>query len=200
MRFSQFPSFRKLAGVAMAIAILPVAVACDNQTTEPVATDVETPVADGEMDTEAGADTEAGTIVEVATENGSFNTLVSALQAANLADTLNGAGPYTVFAPTDEAFASLPEGVLDKLLLPENEAVLTEILTYHVVPETIMAADATTSTVATVEGEDLNLVAENGAVTVNEVPVSTADVMASNGVIHVIDSVLVPPSVDVSAL
>ena len=200
MRFSQLPSFKKLAGVAAAIAILPIAVACDTQTTEPIATDVETPAVDDEMETPADPNLEAGTIVEVATENGSFNTLVSALQAANLVDTLDGAGPYTVFAPTDEAFASLPEGVLDSLLLPENEAILTEILTYHVVPETIMAADATTGTVATVEGTDLDLVAEKGAVTVNEVPVSTADVMASNGVIHVIDSVLIPPSVDVSAL
>ena len=200
MRFSQFPSFRKLAGVAAAITILPIAVACDTETTDTVATDVETPAVEGEVEPAVDPSAEAGTIVEVATENGSFNTLVSALQAANLVDTLNGAGPYTVFAPTDEAFDSLPEGVLDQLLLPENEAVLTEILTYHVVPETIMAADAATGTVATVEGSDLDVVAENGAVAVNEVPVSTADVMASNGVIHVIDSVLLPPSVDVSAL
>lgn len=195
MRFSQF-SLKKFAGVAAAIAILPVAVACDTATTEEPDVAVE--------ETEVPADTEVvaegDTIVDVAAANGSFNTLVAAIDAAGLTETLSGEGPYTVFAPTDDAFAALPDGVLDNLLLPENQEVLTQILTYHVVPGEVLAADVTTGPAATVEGSELDLVAEGGTVTVNEATVSTPDVTASNGVIHVIDSVLVPASVDVSAL
>lgn len=201
MRFSRF-SPKKLAGVAAAIAILPVAVACDTATTEPDVAVEETEV--GETEVEAPVDTdpavEGDTIVDVATANGSFNTLVAAIEAAGLTETLSDEGPYTVFAPTDEAFAALPEGVLDSLLLPENQEVLAQILTYHVVPGEVLAADVTTGPAATVEGSELDLVADGGTVTVNGATVSTADVVASNGVIHVIDTVLVPESVDVSAL
>ena len=198
MRFSQF-SLKKFAGIAAAIAILPVAVACDTATETPdVAveeTEVEAPMEDAE------ADMMGDTIVDVAVANGSFDTLVAALEAAGLADTLNGEGPFTVFAPTDEAFAALPEGVLDALLLlPENSDTLTEILTYHVVSGEVMAADVVTGPATALNEDDLALVSEAGVVTVNGVEVSTADVAASNGVIHVIDSVLVPESVDVSAL
>ena len=200
MRFSQF-SLKKLAGVAAAIAILPVAVACDTATTEPDVAVEDTEVLE---DTEGLEDTEVTsegeTIVDVAVANGSFNTLVTAVEAAGLAETLNDEGPYTVFAPTDEAFAALPEGVLDSLLLPENQEILAQILAYHVVPGEVLAADVTTGPAATVEGSNLDLVSEEGSVTVNGATVTTADVTASNGVIHVIDTVLIPESVDVSAL
>ena len=196
MRFSQF-SLKKFAGIAAAIAILPVAVACDTATETPDVAVEETEV-EAPMETEA--DAMGDTIVDVATANGSFNTLVTALGAADLAEMLSDEGPYTVFAPTDEAFAALPEGLLDTLLLPENKATLTEILSYHVVPGEVMAADVVTGPAATANGAELDLVSEGGTVTVNGTPVTTADVMASNGVIHVIDEVLVPESVDVSAL
>jgi uncharacterized surface protein with fasciclin (FAS1) repeats len=129
----------------------------------------------------------AGDIVAVASENPDFSTLVAAISAADLASTLQGTGPFTVFAPTNEAFAALPAGVLDALLLPENVDVLTQILTYHVVSGAVLA------------GQDIALSTEGG-VAVNSVPVVTADVVASNGVIHVIGTVLLPPGLDVSTL
>jgi uncharacterized surface protein with fasciclin (FAS1) repeats len=116
-----------------------------------------------------------------------------------LVDTLNGEGPFTVFAPTDEAFAALPAGVLDALLLPENKDVLTQILTYHVVPGEVLAADVTDGDVATVEGQSVTLSTADG-VTVNGANVIQADVVTSNGVIHAIDAVLLPPGVDPAAL
>jgi len=141
----------------------------------------------------------AGTIVDVAAANPDFSTLVAAVKAAGLAETLSGAGPFTVFAPTNEAFAALPKGLVDKLLLPANKATLTKILTYHVVPGKVMAADVKAGDVATVEGSKITL-ATTGGVTVNGAKVTATDVNASNGVIHVIDQVLVPPGVDVSKL
>jgi uncharacterized surface protein with fasciclin (FAS1) repeats len=143
--------------------------------------------------------TSAGTIVEVASADGSFATLVAAVTAADLAETLSGAGPFTVFAPTDAAFAALPEGVLDALLLPENKAVLAQILTYHVVSGMVMAADVKDGDVATVEGQTIKLSTAEG-VTVNGATVVVADVAASNGVIHAIDAVILPPGVDVAKL
>jgi uncharacterized surface protein with fasciclin (FAS1) repeats len=142
---------------------------------------------------------EPGTIVEVASSNPDFETLVAAVTAAGLAETLSGEGPFTVFAPTDEAFEALPEGVLDALLLPENKDALTSILTYHVVSGEVMAADVTAGDVPTVEGSTIAITTDGG-VKVNEANVTTTDVDASNGVIHVIDAVLVPSSVDVAAL
>ncbi len=142
---------------------------------------------------------EPGTIVEVASSNPDFETLVAAVTAAGLAETLSGEGPFTVFAPTDEAFEALPEGVLDALLLPENKDALTSILTYHVVSGEVMAADVTAGDVPTVEGSTIAITTDGG-VKVNEATVTATDVDASNGVIHVIDAVLVPPTVDVAAL
>lgn len=139
-----------------------------------------------------------GTIVDVAVAN-NFSTLVAAVTAADLVATLSGEGPFTVFAPTDEAFAALPEGVLEALLLPENKAVLAQILTYHVVAGMVMAADVTDGDVPTVEGKTIALSTAMG-VTVNGANVVTADVMASNGVVHAIDAVLLPPGLDVAAL
>ncbi len=144
-------------------------------------------------------ETTVGTIVDVAVGAGNFNTLVAAVTAADLVETLSGPGPFTVFAPTDEAFAALPAGVLDALLLPENKALLAQILTYHVVSGQIMAADVTDGDVATVEGQTIKL-ATMGGVTVNGAKVVAADVMASNGVIHAIDAVILPPGVDVAKL
>jgi uncharacterized surface protein with fasciclin (FAS1) repeats len=140
-----------------------------------------------------------GDIVAVASSNPDFSTLVAAVKAAGLVETLQGAGPFTVFAPTNEAFAALPAGVLDALLLPENKDTLVKILTYHVLPAKVMAADVTAGEVATVEGGTIDITTEGG-VKVNEANVTATDVAASNGVIHVIDAVLVPSDVDVSTL
>lgn len=142
---------------------------------------------------------EPGTIVDVVAGNADFETLVAAVTAADLVETLSGDGPFTVFAPTDDAFDGLPEGLLDALLLPENKDALTSILTYHVVSGEVMAADVTAGDVATVEGSTIAITTDGG-VMVNEANVVTTDVDASNGVIHVIDAVIVPPTVDVTAL
>ena len=144
-------------------------------------------------------ETTVGTIVDVAVAAGNFTTLVAAVTAADLVETLSGTGPFTVFAPTDEAFAALPAGVLDALLLPENKALLAQILTYHVVSGMVMAADVTDGDVATVEGSKIKL-STMGGVTVNGAKVVAADVAASNGVIHAIDAVILPPGVDVAKL
>jgi len=141
----------------------------------------------------------AGTIVDVAAANADFSTLVAAVKAAGLADTLSGPGPFTVFAPTNEAFAALPAGLVDKLLKPENKAVLAKILTYHVLASKVMAADVKDGKVATVEGGTITIDTMSG-VKVNDAKVVTTDIAASNGVIHVIDKVLVPAGVDVAAL
>lgn len=132
-------------------------------------------------------------IVEVAQSAGSFDTLVAAVSAADLVDTLKSEGPFTVFAPTDEAFAALPDGTVENLLKPENKDQLTAILTYHVLPGKVMAADVAGKnlTPATVNGKTLKVDGRNG-VTVDGANVVTADVAASNGVIHVIDKVLLP--------
>ena len=141
----------------------------------------------------------AGSIVDIASTTKDFSTLAAAVKAAGLVDTLKGTGPFTVFAPTDAAFAALPAGVLDALLLPENKDALAKILTYHVVPGEVMSGDIVDGDVATVEGQKITLSTANG-VTVNDAKVIQADVMASNGVIHAIDVVLLPPDVDVAAL
>jgi len=132
-------------------------------------------------------------IVETAVAAGSFNTLVAAVQAAGLVDTLKGEGPFTVFAPTDEAFAKLPEGTVNDLLKPENKDRLVSILTYHVVPGKVMSSDIAGKEmeVETVQGSTAEIDATNG-VTIDEATVTTADVEASNGVIHVIDTVIMP--------
>ena len=129
-------------------------------------------------------------IVDTAVNAGSFNTLVAAVKAANLVDTLKGAGPFTVFAPTDEAFAKLPQGTVDGLL--QDIPKLTKILTYHVVSGKVTAADVVKlNSAKTVEGTDVKIDASNG-VKVNNATVTTPDVAADNGVIHVIDTVLIP--------
>lgn len=131
-------------------------------------------------------------IVDTAVGAGSFTTLVAAVQAAGLVDTLKGDGPFTVFAPTDEAFAALPEGTVENLLLPENRETLVSILTYHVVPGAVLSTDLSNNMMAaTVNGADITIMTEDG-VTVNDASVVSADIIASNGVIHVIDQVILP--------
>lgn len=131
-------------------------------------------------------------IVETAVEAGSFKTLVAAVTAAGLAETLSGTGPFTVFAPTDEAFAKIPAATLTDLLKPENKEKLAGILTYHVVSGKVLAADAAKLTTAkTVNGQELKIDATDG-VKINDATVTTADVETSNGVIHIIDTVLMP--------
>ncbi|MES2813715.1 MAG: fasciclin domain-containing protein [Pseudomonadota bacterium] len=132
-------------------------------------------------------------IVDTAVANGSFNTLAAALTAAGLVETLKGEGPFTVFAPTDAAFAALPAGTVEDLLKPENKDKLTAILTYHVVAGKVMSTDLTEGMkAATVNGAEVTITLEGGA-KVNGAVISAADVAASNGVIHVIDSVILPP-------
>ncbi len=134
-----------------------------------------------------------GTIVDVAAGNDNFDTLVQAVQAAGLADTLSGDGPFTVFAPTDEAFSNLPAGALDALLEPENRDLLTEILTYHVVPDEVTSDELETGVVDTLNG-GLAVRVNPDQVIVNDASVVTPDVDASNGVIHAINRVLIPPA------
>ena len=133
-----------------------------------------------------------GDIVVVASGAGSFKTLVAAVKAAGLVETLQGKGPFTVFAPTDEAFAKLPPGTVEDLLKPENKEKLVAILTYHVVPGKVMAADVKTMMAKTVNGKELSITVVDGKVMVNTAKVIKTDVAASNGVIHVIDTVLIP--------
>ncbi|CAB4556461.1 unannotated protein [freshwater metagenome] len=149
--------------------------------------------------TEAMAE-EMGDIVAVATEAGSFSTLLAAVEAAGLVETLQGEGPFTVFAPTDEAFAALPAGVVDALLLPENQEILAAVLTYHVVSGKVLSADVAAGEVPSVQGEPITVTTDDGGVQVNGANVVAVDVEASNGVIHVIDAVILPPSLDLSAL
>lgn len=186
---------RTIAAIAVAAGLL--LTACSSTTSTETATEA-SPVASS-APADAAMPEAAGTIVDVASAGADFSTLVAALSAAGLVETLQGPGPFTVFAPTNAAFAALPAGVLDKLLLPENKDTLAKILTYHVVPGKVMAADITDGDVATVEGQTVTLSTADG-VTVNGAKVITADVMGSNGVIHVIDAVILPPDVDPAAL
>jgi uncharacterized surface protein with fasciclin (FAS1) repeats len=133
-------------------------------------------------------------IVDTAAGAGDFNTLVAAVEAAGLVETLKGEGPFTVFAPTDAAFAALPDGTVEDLLKPENKDKLTAILTYHVVAGKVMSGDIAEgdSMAASVQGQELMIKAGDG-VMINDSTVTTADIKTSNGVIHVIDKVLLPP-------
>ena len=140
------------------------------------------------------ADSQAGDIVDVAASNKSFSTLVAAVKAAGLVETLKGEGPYTVFAPTDEAFAKLPKGTLESLLKPENKQKLVAILTYHVVPGKVMAKDVKSGKVKTASGSSLKMKVSKKGVWVDNAKVVATDVKADNGVIHVIDTVILPKS------
>ena len=143
------------------------------------------------------AQTTPGTIVDVASSNSDFSTLVAAVSAADLVSTLQSAGPFTVFAPTNAAFAKLPAGTVNTLLKPENKAQLVSILTYHVVSGKVPASTVVTlngKSVATVQGASVRITVNGGKVKVNNANVTAVDIQASNGVIHVVDAVLMPPA------
>jgi uncharacterized surface protein with fasciclin (FAS1) repeats len=131
-------------------------------------------------------------VVEIAAGNKDFSTLVAAVKAAGLAETLSGKGPFTVFAPTDAAFAKLPKGTVEDLLKPENKAKLAAILTYHVVGAKVMAADVKPGKVKTVNGKEFEVKVADGKVTVDGATVVKTDIVGTNGVIHVIDAVILP--------
>ena len=136
-------------------------------------------------------------IVDIAASNADFETLVAAVKAAGLVDTLKGEGPFTVFAPTDEAFAKLPEGTVASLLKPENKDKLVAILTYHVVPGKVMAADAVKldgKSATSVQGGGIPITVKDGSVYVGKAKVVATDIEGTNGVIHVIDTVILPPT------
>jgi uncharacterized surface protein with fasciclin (FAS1) repeats len=135
---------------------------------------------------------ESKNIVENAVAAGNFSTLATALTAAGLIETLSGPGPFTVFAPTDEAFAKLPEGTVASLLKPENKDKLIAVLTYHVVPAKVMAADVKTGPAPTVNSKELQITKSSGGVKVNDANVTATDIVSSNGVIHVVDAVILP--------
>jgi len=190
-------SSTRLAAVA-AVTGLVVLSACgsDSNDSDDAAETTEAPAAT-EAPAEEGEDMadEPGTIVDVAVANGSFATLVAAVAAADLVETLSSEGPFTVFAPTDDAFAALPEGLVDCLLLEENVDTLSAILTYHVVAGEVLSTDLTAGPVATVQGEEITVDLTDGVVLNETVNVIIPDVPASNGVIHAIDGVLLPPTV-----
>ncbi|MGD1863860.1 MAG: fasciclin domain-containing protein [Phormidesmis sp.] len=214
MRFSTSLNMNKLAGVAAALMILPVAVACSGEPVEETGADVTSELPES-VDGEAAIDEVPGeisgdvtdeavggeSIVDVASANGSFDTLVGAIQTAGLEETLSDEGPFTVFAPTDEAFAALPEGTVEKLVKPENQEALSQILAYHVVAGAVAASEIEPGAVGTVEGSDVELAVDPSGVIVNgEATVVQPDVMADNGVIHVVDTVLLPPTFDPATL
>jgi len=178
----------------MAVAAVPLVIAaCGSSNSSASSSPSMSTAASPAMSPTASPAMESKDIVDTAVAAGQFKTLATAVKAAGLVDALKGPGPFTVFAPTDAAFAKLPAGTLATLLKsPKGE--LTRILTYHVVPGKVMAADITNGmTAKTLEGATLKFTIKNGKVYVNGVQVTTADVPASNGVIHVIDGVLIPP-------
>ena len=134
----------------------------------------------------------SGDIVDTAISNGNFKTLVAAVKAAGLVDALKGDGPFTVFAPTDEAFAKLPAGTVEELLKPENKEKLAAVLTYHVVSGKVMSSDAKPGAVKTLQGQSATLAARNGALMIDGAKIVATDIETTNGVIHVIDSVILP--------
>jgi uncharacterized surface protein with fasciclin (FAS1) repeats len=180
-------SRRTLALAAAAISLSTLVAACGDDGDDSVVTTTTAAA----TTTTAAEMTEAKDIVDTAVEAGSFTTLAKLLTDAGLVETLKGEGPFTVFAPTDEAFAKLPAETLEAV--QNDPALLKTVLTYHVVAGKVPAADVTTGMVPTVAGIDLDIKVEGGKVMVNDATVVTPDVMASNGVIHVIDTVLVPP-------
>ncbi len=141
----------------------------------------------------ARAEAPTKNVVEIAAGNKDFSTLVTAVKAAGLAETLSGAGPFTIFAPTNEAFAKLPAGTVEELLKPENKAKLAAILTYHVIPGKVLAADVKAMKVKTVNGAEATITTEGG-VKVDKAKVVKTDIVGTNGVIHIIDTVLMPPA------
>jgi uncharacterized surface protein with fasciclin (FAS1) repeats len=182
-----------LVGVAVFAILL---AACSSDDDDPTASATGSM---GSAGSTAQTDTGSLTITDIVSDNPDFSTLLTAVGEAGLAETLSGDGPFTVFAPTDDAFAALPQGTLGTLLKPANRDQLSAILTYHVVPAEVMAADVTSGKVTTVNGATFTVSTGGGSVVItdgqgNEATVTQTDIVASNGVIHVIDSVLLPPA------
>ncbi len=170
-----------LLAALLVLSSVVLVVSCDGEEATPTPTPAPTPTP------------ELGDIVDIAAADDRFETLVAAVQAADLVDTLKGAGPFTVFAPTDDAFGNLPAGTLDALLA--DVPALTDVLLYHVVSGKVMAADVVTlSSATTVLGQDVTIMVDGANVYVNDAQVIITDIEASNGVIHVIDAVLIPPA------
>lgn len=210
--FSRIPKILLvgLLSVGSAVALA----ACGDNTATTTTTDTPTATAPdattpdtGTTGTVPGTGTDTATqtggeenVVEVAADETNLSTFAQAVDAAGLTQTLSTEGPYTVFAPSDEAFAALPEGTVDELLKPENREILTQILSYHVVPEQLESSAITTGSVDTVEGAPLNVAVDQGTkeVTVNSAKVVRPDLQANNGVIHVIDQVILPPDMQES--
>lgn len=182
-----------LAGLGLTATLGACSAGADSTSTttnSPIAGAPQSPMAESPMTSQ---DSATATIDQVVANNSSFSTLNAALKAADLGTTLSGTGPYTVFAPTNEAFAALPPGTLDQLLLPENKATLQQVLTYHVVAGAVTSADITPGDVNTVGGAPVSISTNGGEVTVGNAKVVEADITAGNGVIHAIDTVLLPP-------
>ena len=183
----------------MFVVLALVLAACASPSTStPAPTSMPEPTSTPEPTAAPTEEPASQTLVEIASTDGRFGTLVAAIQAAGLVETLSGEGPFTIFAPTDDAFAALPEGTLDGLLLAENKQQLTDILLYHVVPGKIMAADVAgldgQMVDTALDGQQIAIEVDMGNVYLNEnTQVIITDIEASNGVIHVIDSVLLPP-------
>jgi uncharacterized surface protein with fasciclin (FAS1) repeats len=181
-----------------AVGALVVGVAACGDDDDDDAAQVTAPTSAATVASDAASPPEPATVVDVAASSADFSTLVTAVQSAGLVDTLNGSGPFTVFAPTNEAFSALPAGTLDTLLMPENKADLTSVLTYHVVPGAVLSGELSDGmVVTTVEGQTLTVGVSDGGVTLtdvsgNTVSVAQADLEAGNGVVHVIDGVLLP--------
>jgi uncharacterized surface protein with fasciclin (FAS1) repeats len=186
-----------IAGVAVAALAL---AGCAAEVEEAIDEVEEVVVDEVEEVDEPAVEEELGTIVDIAAAAGTFQTLVAAVQAAGLVDTLSGEGPFTVFAPTDAAFAALPDGLVDALLLDENLEILAQILKYHVVAGAVFAADVTTGDLASLEGSTIAVEVTDAGVTVNNANVIDVNIEASNGVIHVIDAVILPEGLDITPL
>jgi len=192
MKFNSYVCIFALAAALFVSA--DIAMGCDSCGCTPKSTSDCCGSCGGHSKAAAKWDGQGRTIVDIATKAGSFNTLVTAVKAAGLAETLMGEGPYTVFAPTDEAFAKLPAGTVQTLLKTENRAKLQSILTYHVVPRKAVASDVVRQRLlSTVNGLNLDVMRDKQGVTIGNSRILKTDIMASNGVIHVIDTVLLPP-------
>lgn len=191
-------SWAKKLSITIAILMLSLAASCASDTansptsTAPSATPTPSPTI-----TPTGPTTKTANIVEVAASNASLKTITAAIQAAGLTSTLQGKGPFTVFAPTDQAFASIPAATRQRVLQPENRDTLARILSYHVIPGELTSSQLQSGKVKTVEGKTVDIQVNQAAkqVTVNEAQVTQPDIRASNGVIHVVDRIILPPGI-----
>ncbi len=183
---------KSLFGVFLLVAVAGL-VGCESGTDEPDAVQEAVPAGEQPQDIAVPAEEQPQDIVDTAVAAGDFSTLAAALQAGELIETLKSEGPFTVFAPTDAAFAKLPEGTVENLLKPENKEQLVAILTFHVVPGKVdSTAVSSLKTATTVNGAEIAIDVSSGGVKINDATVTTADIACSNGIIHVIDQVLIP--------